>query len=193
MAFKFDLKLTSFEKFLKRLLPKPFESRLHKHIGKATRKNALVAEGEIKRDIRAGKYTPNAEVTTILKGSSRPLVDTGELFKSVVGKLESWDVALIGVLKNKITKRDSDNKPKDILSIAYVLHFGAKIRVTDKMRRYFYALAKKHPGVIPLSIRKRFIIIPPRPFLKAAIKPEMLVKYRENWLEALDKVFKGVE
>lgn len=40
-------------------------------------------QGQVKSKIRNGSFTPNAESTIARKGSSKPLIDTGEMLNSI--------------------------------------------------------------------------------------------------------------
>jgi len=48
----------------------------------------LLGRGDIQQRIRAGIPPPNADVTVALKGSSTPLIDSGQFWSSVTHKLE---------------------------------------------------------------------------------------------------------
>lgn len=202
MAAKSDLKLIGFKKLKGILDPKKFEKRLKKHVGKATLRNGLDAESIIKDQIDKGKIksprrgkSPNAPLTVLLKGSDRPLVDSGELKKSINSEVKSWDLVLIGILRNR-TVTDDRGKKRGIVNIARALHDGAEIPVTAKMRRYFFWLAfgKDSPfkgAVKPLKKSTKKIVIPPRPFMHAALTKRMIVKYTKNWDLAVRKVMQG--
>ncbi len=189
---KISVTLTGFKRLKRMLSPGTFERRLKKHVKVATQLNALLAEGEIKTDISAGRFAKNSAMTIALKGSSKPLVGaTGELFKSIIGRAVAWNLALIGVLKNKKVKNKKTGKVDSIFQIAAILHDGATIRVTDKMRRYFFALSREF-GTMPLSSRTKVIVIPPRPFLRGAVKKRLIKKYKANWQRAIGKAMRGI-
>ena len=48
----------------------------------------LMASSDIKEQIKNGSYAPLKEVTTKRKGSSKPLIDTGQMRQSVTYELE---------------------------------------------------------------------------------------------------------
>lgn len=52
-------------------------------LDKALKQIGVMMQGEIKQQITHGTFTPNAPSTIARKGSSRPLVDTGNLLQSV--------------------------------------------------------------------------------------------------------------
>lgn len=191
---KISLVLTGFRRLKRMLSPGTFERRLQKHVKAATMLNALLAEGEIKTDISANRFKKNAARTIAIKRSSKPLAGvTGELFKSVIGRAVAWDTALIGVLKSKKVKNKQTGKVDDILQIAAILHDGATITVTDRMRRYFFLLAsKKGSRTMPLRASTKVIVIPPRPFLRGVTKKRLVKKYKANWQRAIGKAMRGI-
>lgn len=192
------LTLKGFKEFAEIFKPGKFEPRLKKEVAKATQKNALIAEGAIKRGINSGKgLKPNSPFTVALKGSSRSLVDSGELLKSITGRADAWDTAYVGVLKSKI-RRDKQGNMEDVLQISKILHDGATVPVTQKMRNFFFYMANRYEsGEIkepwfPLSSRTKFIVIPARPFLKFAVMAGEMRKYNSNWADAVQRALSGV-
>lgn len=68
--------------------------------GKRPMKQALnrigfIAAGKMKQNLSAGKWEPNAESTIKKKGSSQPLIDTGEMRRAI-----TWVLKKIGGKKN---------------------------------------------------------------------------------------------
>lgn len=189
---KASLTLIGFNELKDRLDPKKFNRRIRKHVGRATLRNALVGMSRAKRDIQSGKFTPNAPTTVALKGSSKPLVDTGELFKSITGEAVAWNVALIGVLKNRAVRNKETGKVEDLIMVAKILHDGAVVPVTAAMRRLFFRLARTKPGVVPLSSRTRVLVIRPRPFLQGVLDRSEIRKYKANWSAAVRRALAGV-
>jgi hypothetical protein len=203
---KSNLKLIGFDKLKDILDPKKFEKRLKKHVGKATLKNGLLAEGRIKSQINKGKIkssgrgkksgSRNAQLTIAMKGSDRPLVDSGELMKSISSEVKSWDLVHVGVLRNRTVVDEKTDKKTGVMLIAKSLHDGAILNVTDKMRRFFFWMAfhddSPFKGIVkPLKPGTKKIIIPPRPFLFAALAPVMIKRYTKNWNKAVMKVMQG--
>lgn len=192
------LTLKGFTEVADLFAPGKFEKRLEAEVGKATKLNALLAEGAIKRGIYSGKgIDKNSKFTIALKGSSRPLVDSGELVKSINGRAEKWDEFVVGVLKSRMVRDEKTGKSKDLLSIAQILHSGATVTVTPKMRRFFFWMASRYEkGEIkepwkPLSARTKVIRIPARPFLRFAVTDKMNAKYTDNWAMAVQRAMGG--
>lgn len=186
------LGLEGFEKFADKIEPAKFRSRLRREIKKATAKNGLIAEGAVKENINKGNFAANQPLTTALKGSSRPLVDSGDLVKAITNRPFTFQV-VIGVLR-KVAKRNKlTGKIDNIQDIAAILHNGITISVTPKMRRLFFALADENPKIKPLNPKTKVIVIPARPFMEAAVAPTMLKIYQLNWEEAVQRALKGIE
>jgi len=178
---KIDLEITGFDKLEELLSKKNFKRRLRYHVKKATGLNVISGADQVKKDIYSNKFLKNSWLTVAIKGSSRPLVDTGALVGSLIGRTLAWNVGEIGVLR----------KGPHTRNIAVILHFGAKVPVTDKMRRYFHWLASKNPKVKPLKKTTTVIVIPPRPFMESALTHNMQLEYRKNWEAAVLSALRG--
>lgn len=191
MADDIGLELVGFEDLMKALDPRAFQRRLKTQIKKAMIANAKIAEGEVKRDIYAGvAFDPNSQRTIAIKGSGRPLVDKGDLAKAIEGEVVRWDLAVIGVLRSKEVTGE-DGKTKDVKNVAAIVHEGAVVKVTDKMRAFFGAMSRKYPGKwFPLADSTTVIIIPPRRFLMSAVKKSLQPRMKARWEEAVRKAMK---
>jgi len=195
-AGRFRLKLTGFDELKDALSPTKIPRRLRKHVKKATELNAMLGASEVVRAIYKGVPPANSPLTQALKGSSRTLVDSGTLAGSVHGKAADWDEGHIGVLRRRRLKKQRGKGQKYTTDIAAILYYGAIVPVTDKMRRFFFALAAdpKYKGkVMPLSQKTKVIVIPPRRYLDAALAPAMESKYQKNWLDAIKLTLMGVD
>ena len=174
-----------------------------KNIRKATALNGKMAEHFIRKEIQNGRFVKNAALTIAIKKSKKPLVHKGDLFQSITSKLKDDYTVFVGVLK-------SDKKNSNILKI---VHEGARVKVTPRMRNMFNLLfnvtilgappdkltgrAKElyESGAkfYPLKKGTRIIRIPPRPFLSRAMsRPQLRQKAKENWKKALDKTFRDI-
>jgi len=171
------IKLTGDWKLLLQLTdPTKFHHRLNIGVKRAMTKACLYARKKVKLDIKAKKYDKNAPMTEAIKGSTTPLVDNNELVRSVTHKLfKGGYEAFVGVLKG--TKRGD----KDAVDLASVLHDGAIIPVTPKMRRYFFMMFMEgNDGWYPIADDTTEIVIPPRKFLEAPLS-ESDVQRRIIW------------
>jgi hypothetical protein len=73
-----------------------------------------------------------ADLTKMIKGKTKALIDTGELVNAITNKQLAYNTAFIGIPKNAKGK-DGRNLAK----IANILHEGATIKVTRRMRIMF--------------------------------------------------------
>ena len=117
-------------------------------------------------------FKPLSPVTIANKGSSKPLINHGDLIGSVTYEVLDNNHVFIGVKKGQEA------------NIAAVHEFGCTIRVTQKMRAYLH-----HNG-IHLKTSTQYIHIPARPFLRPVLLGDEFKNVITNvYLEALKKVF----
>lgn len=57
-------------------------------VSKALKRSARYMESKTQERIRSGKFKANSPLTVALKGSSKPLADTGLLLSSINGRVE---------------------------------------------------------------------------------------------------------
>ena len=133
---------------------------------------------EIKKGIVSGApagktFKPLSALTISRKGSSKPLIDKGDLVGSVTYQvLNDADSVFIGVKKGKE------------VNIAAIHEFGCTIAVTPKMRAYLH-----HQGV-HLKTETTHIHIPARPFLRPILlSSDFQNKVREIYVNALREAF----
>jgi hypothetical protein len=70
-----------------------------KTVAESLEQLGVVAVGEVKREFVVGKFAPNKPATIARKGSSRPLVDTGQLRQSITYQLEGTQSAKAKVFR----------------------------------------------------------------------------------------------
>ena len=162
-------------------------AKLRKSIRQCAAKVGNYGVSEVKKGIQSGapagqNFEPLQALTVWTKGSSKPLIDHGDLLGSVNYQVfNDNDGVFIGVKKG--AKRKDG---KDAVQIAAVHEFGCTIPVTDKMRRAF---AAKFQGI---GIRKEttHIYIPPRPFLRPIFQsPDFQNMVSQIYVSALREVF----
>ena len=84
-----------------------------------------------------------------------------------------------------------------MIEIATILHNGAVVDVSDKMRRFFGMMARKHSlGQTrrpwrPIKRTTKVIVIPKRPFLEEAVTSKLIRMYQENWERAVESAMAG--
>ena len=158
------------------LNPQRMKNKLHQAAAKAGNYGA----SEVKKGIVSGKnFAPNHPYTVAKKGSSKPLIDKGDLIGSVTYEVFNNDNAVfIGVKK---TVKNGEN----VANIAAVHEFGCTIKVTPKMRAYL------HYNGLHLKNSTQYIHIPARPFLSPVFKSkDFQAKIAEIYLQAVSEAFK---
>lgn len=191
--------------FQKALDPKIQQPILEKHVGRATRANAIVARKRVRQHIRKGAPTREgfvgvAPLTALIKGGDKPIVGTpgADLFNSIAYEVQDWKIAIVGVARTEGGH-----------NIGKIVHDGLVLKVTPKMRGLFwllwlvsqgrvdagrlrgrafelYHLTKGAKGIKPISKAKTAIVIPSRPFIKDVVEDEETKKIlRENWRNAV--------
>ena len=132
---------------------------------------------EVKKGIVSGSpggktFKPNSPLTIARKGSSKPLIDKGDLVGSITYQIIDSDNVFIGVKKGKEA------------NIAAVHEFGCTIKVTPKMRAYLH-----HQGV-HLKPSTQMIYIPARPFLRPVLdSSDFRAKVAEIYIQAIERIF----
>lgn len=182
------LDLSGFDK-LKKKLDGKFDKRFRKNVKIAQKRNGLIGAGAIKEAIHAGDvFAPNSPVTIGIKGSSRPLFGEAAgsgLVASITHIVPKWDLAFIGVIRSR-SVTSKDGRKYDLLNVAFIMHEGASVKVTQKMRNFFAVMSREEPGKwFPLNPSTKVISIPGRPFLRIAIAEAVEKLYVRQWNEAI--------
>lgn len=190
--------------------PARFKSDLNQNMMRATIEVGLWVSAEIRRRIRARRYTSNNPFTVLLKRSSTPLVDDGDLFGAITHKPVDETSVFVGIFRN-IT----DDTGRNLANLAELLHEGGAVPVTEAMRNMFRVLAAVGRGELkrtqlrgraaelaqelgqrlkqlkPLKDSTTIIRVPPRPFLKAVFTdPKVLARIKKTWERAYSTTFK---
>jgi len=180
--------------------PNTFKTKLEAEYARAGKIVGLKIAALMRKKIRERKnYEKNAGMTIDMKGSSKPLVDSGRLFKAVtftsVSSLKGPSVT-VGVFRTS-----------DAANVARIVSAGATIVVTPKMSRLFKALhaasmgrggsiksergnelLAKSKGTIPALNVGTTLVIPPRNFALATLKdPALAVIVEKEFSEALGR------
>lgn len=117
------------------LKPGAFTKRLQEEVARATEFNAMLVSREMREAIKSGVDPANAALTAAIKGSDKPLIDKGALWKAITSKKLTWQTGFAGLLRGR---RGADG---ELINVGAVLHEGASMRVTEAMRGLFLALA----------------------------------------------------
>jgi hypothetical protein len=102
--------------------------------------------------IRSKDYAPNSPITVILKGSSTPLVDRGDLFQGITYHVVSPYELRLGVMRQR--------SGAQVVNVGLIVHEGATINVKQhpQVRRKVWATIRDRLGparMASLNARQR--------------------------------------
>jgi hypothetical protein len=171
-------------------------------VGKAVELNAKLVERRIRKVFQGGMQPPQSELQAWIKGADKPGVDNADLFKAVTSTRLKKMTYFVGV------KRTSAE-----FNVAEIVHFGAVISVTKKMRGMFFLMWLVDQGRMdeselkgraaelysrrkgewkPLKAGTTQIIIPGRPFVTLAMQDARTrKKIEENFRKAAQDSFRS--
>lgn len=204
---RFDMN-SGWQKMSKAIDPAKFGAIMNRNVAKATQANARLMVKAIRAGMKSGRYEANAPLTIIIKHSAKPLIDSGELWRSVTHKVIDPYSVFVGVLR---AAKSSDGR--SLANIAEFLHEGGAITVTDKMRAMFEMLYKVSIGRLPESVldgkalemytaargeiiypigdATQVIRVKGRPYISDQFENgALLTTFQKNWQEAVEAVFK---
>lgn len=143
-------------------------------VDRAIQREAVRMEGVIKRGIRdqapGGRpFRPLHPVTVAAKRSSKALIDTGTLIGGIKASRLGTAAWFVGVHRTARGRRG-----EKLFDLAVIHEFGAKPRVTERMRRFLARKPRKgeRKPVIFLKRTTRRIKIPARPFIRPSFRAE---------------------
>lgn len=176
----FNIKFGGDVKELKKFLSRGnFKNVLAKEVEKATIKNGLIMQAEIRKRIREKRYMANAKVTLMGKKSQTPLINTGQLHNAIRYELINSFKARVGI------------PPGSIAKIAKILHEGYTLKITDKTRAAIFGRIKsnnKSINTLPSIKSKGIIKVKGRPFLEAVFTDKKMIKeVNKNWDFAVER------
>jgi hypothetical protein len=134
-----------------------FDKRIRKNCSVALMRAGIKLEGMIRERIVAGRGMPTLHGFTVeQKGSSKPLVDGGDLLGSVGYRFVKKDAVFVGVHRKAADGTD--------VAELHEREKGTRIRVTPKMRAYLAARG------FPLKRTTTHLFIPPRPYIAPSFR-----------------------
>jgi hypothetical protein len=185
------------EKFMKACDPARFRKNLRAHMRIATERNCILISKLISAQIESDKFDPNSELTKLLKGSSKPLIDSHLLARNITHELESAFCGLIGTVRNRAGA-----------NIARILHEGAVLQLTDARRKwlaqaikrafnkagkdhqskegtgYSYSEGKASPTRGSSMSAHSALVIPSRPYIVSVFNDVVVKKVLSEWENA---------
>lgn len=156
-----------------------YDTRMRKNCTIALTRAGLRLESMIKDRILSGKgMDPLHGFTIERKGSSKPLVDEGDLLGSVAMRFLEADTVFVGVHRKAADGTD--------VAAVHEREEGTRIKVTPRMRAYLHRIG------LHLKPETDEIFIPGRPFVKPSyedFKDKGIAK--ELFEDAVEKTLKG--
>ena len=152
-------------------------AKLAEGIRQAAARVGNYGASQVKKGIVSGSpggqtFAPNSPLTIARKGSSKPLINHGDLVGSITYQIIDSENVFIGVKKGKE------------VNIAAVHEYGCTIRVTPKMRAYL------HYQGVHLKPSTQMIYIPARPFLRPVLNSsDFKAKVAEVYIQAIERMF----
>jgi len=128
----------------------------HQELAKAVAKAAVTLASDVKKNIVSGgelagvPFTPNAPSTIARKGSSKPLIDSGDMMKAVAARKESPLVWFVGIAGNEQSEGVS------IVEYARIHEFGL-ISEDGQMtiaRPFFFPTVDKRRDALQQQIKE---------------------------------------
>jgi hypothetical protein len=179
----FNLQMGGFEEFSEIFKDREFRRVFDKYIKMENKQLMNLGAAHLARVINSGEFAPNSPFTQFMKKSEMPLVDHGDLRGSVMGSIGSGSLFFdVGVTRR--TKSGSN--------LAHMLETGFTIKVTEKMRKFFFAMSRESGGEIKgLRASTQAIKVPPRPYMKSAFFTTKTFQYvvRNQWKLAVHRTF----
>jgi hypothetical protein len=142
MGFKLGGDWGKFTRFLNR---RRRRRELQEGLRRQVQRQLHLLKNDIIAYIDAERHgVPNSPLTILVKGSSRPLVDRGDLRQSVNVRTEVRGDNVMGGVGVLRTKRSREGKK--LWNIAVALHEGFTVKVTPAVRAAVFAEMRKRQG-----------------------------------------------
>lgn len=205
-ATTISMKLT-FAPIAKALMKGPavFNAELRKQYSVAGRTAGLKLAAIMRQKIQGGIPPPNAQMTIDIKGSSKPLVDSGRLFKAItsesggsvkdfnirVGVKRSHKLANVAAIVHDGRKQTVTRRQQVLFRALYFASIGRKITVRSARGR---ALLSEAKGVITPIKEGETLVIPPRPFAAETLNdPRARQIVEAEFRNALKRTFEALK
>jgi hypothetical protein len=166
----FNLKIKGMDKFINYFNERRRKTEMDKDLRGKIQQQLELLRTDIIQYIDAEKHgVPNSPLTILVKNSSRPLVDHGDLRQSINWRtkvLKQFIHGGVGVLRTK-TNKDG----KKLWNIATSLHEGFLVKVTPEVRAAVFAEMHKRRGKkvrfeSNSSVGKKIWKVKGRPFIR---------------------------
>lgn len=170
---------------------------IEREIRKATIKSSRFLVRQVKKAINQRKFTKNSELTLALANKGlTPLKKFQNLFKAIEFELRSSFESEIGLIKDTQTTGGVTGKKESMKKVAFLLHEGYTIDVTDDMRAAI-AIELRKKGTrrskrVLESMKsvkgKSTFRVPPRKFFSRTFRNPVIQKIiKNNWKIAIER------
>ena len=158
---------------------KGFDRRLQKNCSVALMRAGVLLEGMIKDRIISGRDMAKLHGFTVeQKGSSKPLIDDGDLLGSVGHRFVEKNAVFVGAHRKAADGTD--------VAELHEREKGTRIKVTPKMRAYLHARG------FHLKPETKVLFIPGRPYIKPAFRDFKAKGHMKGLFgKAITKTLKG--
>ena len=158
---------------------KRFDKRLQEHCTAALTRAGVLLEGMIKDRIISGRGMKKLHGFTVeQKGSSKPLIDDGDLLGSVGHRLVQKHAVFVGAHRTAADGTD--------VAALHEREKGTRVKVTPKMRAYLHARG------LHLKLATTELFIPGRPYILPAFRDFKAKGHMKNLFgKAIRKTLKG--
>ena len=156
-----------------------FDRKLRKNCRLALMRAGLVLEGMIKDRIISGKGMAKLHGFTVdQKGSSKPLIDDGDLLGSVGHRFVAKDAVFVGAHRRAADGTD--------VAALHEREEGTRVAVTPRMRAYLHARG------FHLKPTTTHLFIPGRPYIKPAFRDFKAKGHMKGFFgKAIEKTLKN--
>lgn len=135
----------AWDSFLRFLSPARAKRAFQEELRRKVLEQVILLRADVITYIDSEKHgVPNSPLTIMVKKSSRPLVDRGDLRQSISAEAEVTASGVSGACGVMRSARGKGGK--SMVNIAAALHNGFRIKVTDKVRAAIFAEMRKRAG-----------------------------------------------
>lgn len=158
------------------------EAKYDRAVTRGLNRVGVYVRDKIKRGIRdqapGGKqFAPLHPATIAAKGSSKALINNGDMVGAITYKITSPEQVFVGLLRTAKNKQG-----EELANLGHIHEYGRIVKVTPKMRGYLGAVLGIHlkPDTIAITI-------PARPFLQPVLDAEKgeVVKIFQKELQSI--------
>lgn len=190
-----EIKLEGFEKLRRSMGLTHVRDMLRQEVGKQIHRSAQTLRRNVVRYIDAERHgVPNSPLTVLVKGSSKPLVDRGDLRQGIETDVVFMPNAVVGQVG--VSRVAKGKGGKGLSNIAKILHEGTTIKVTPKVRKAVFAkLRQRQGGGVRFDgggrSAKRTWVIKGRPFVREPyeeLEPRILMNIAFGVKKAIDRL-----